>query len=272
MWTDVADLHAFYDSPTGLVARRLIRRKLRLMWPNVAGATVLGFGYATPYLRLFHGEAVRVCALMPPEQGILQWTVNGKVAAGLADETLFPLPDRSVDRLLLVHAVEASEALRPMLAECWRVLADGGRMIIVAPNRRGIWARLERTPFGQGRPFSEGQIRRLLRATNFTPVRNEAALFAPPSRMRMILSTAAAWEKLGERWMGLIAGVTLTEATKQVYSATPLPVRSRMRMLPTPARTAPARTASARATTDRTTKERSATASPLRGDNTARET
>ena len=241
MWTDVADLHAFYDSPTGRMAQRMIRRKLRRMWTNVGGATVLGFGYATPYLHRFQSEAVRVCALMPPQQGILQWTVDGKVAVGLADETLFPLPDSCIDRLLLIHAIEASEALRPMLAECWRVLADGGRMIVVAPNRRGIWARLERTPFGQGRPFSEGQIRRLLRETQFTPVRSEAALFAPPVRRRMILSTANAWERIGERWLGLIAGVTLTEATKQVYSAVPLPVRSPLRMLAVPARPATAR-------------------------------
>ncbi|MYF87446.1 MAG: class I SAM-dependent methyltransferase, partial [Rhodospirillaceae bacterium] len=239
----VADLHAFYASPTGLMARRLIRRKLRLMWPNVGGATVLGFGYATPYLRTFHREAVRVCALMPPQQGILQWTLGGKVAAGLADETMFPLPDGCVDRLLLIHAVEASEALRPMLAECWRVMSDGGRMIVVAPNRRGIWARLERTPFGQGRPFSEGQIRQLLRETQFTPVRSEAALFAPPIRRRAILSTARAWERAGERWLGLIAGVTLTEATKQVYSAVALPVRSPFRILPAPVRPATARKA-----------------------------
>ncbi len=245
MWTDVADLHAFYESPTGAMARRLIRRKLRLMWPNVAGATVLGFGYATPYLLLFCGEAVRVCALMPPQQGVMQWTVDGRVAVGLSDETVFPMPDRCVDRLLLIHAVEASEATRAMLGECWRVLAEGGRMIIVAPNRRGIWARLERTPFGQGRPFSDGQIRRLLRETRFTPVRSEHALFAPPVRRRAILSTANAWERLGEKWLGLIGGVTLTEATKQVYSATPLPVRSRLRMLPVPVRPATARTTQA---------------------------
>ncbi len=242
MWTDVADLHAFYASPTGRMAQRLIRRKLRLMWPNVGGATVLGFGYATPYLHRFQSEAVRVCALMPPQQGILQWTVEGRVAVGLADETLFPLPDRTIDRLLLIHAVEASEAVRPMLAECWRVLADGGRMIVAAPNRRGIWARLERTPFGQGHPFSEGQLRRLLREAQFTPMRSEAALFAPPVRRRAILSTAHAWERIGERWLGPVAGVILTEASKQVYSAIPLPVRAPLRRLAAAPRPATART------------------------------
>ena len=30
-----------------------------------------------------------------------------------------------------------------MMRELWRVLADGGRMIVVAPNRRGLWARFD---------------------------------------------------------------------------------------------------------------------------------
>ena len=57
----------------------------------------------------------------------------------------------------------------------------------------------------------------------------------------MILSTANAWERIGERWLGLIAGVTLTEATKQVYSAVALPARSPFRILPAPVRPAAAR-------------------------------
>ncbi len=49
------------------------------------------------------------------------------------------------------------------------MLAPGGRLVIVVPNRRGVWARFEHTPFGTGRPFSRGQLTELLRETNFTP-------------------------------------------------------------------------------------------------------
>ena len=38
-----------------------------------------------------------------------------------------------------------------------------GKLVIVTPNRRGLWARFEHTPFGTGRPFSRGQLTELLR-------------------------------------------------------------------------------------------------------------
>jgi SAM-dependent methyltransferase len=140
----------------------------------------------------------------------------------LADEADLPLPDLSFDRVLLVHAVECSEQLRSMLREVWRVLADGGRILVVVPNRRGIWARFERTPFGIGHPYTVTQLSRLLRDCMFTPVCAAGALFVPPSHSRMMLAAAPAWEKLGDRWFPRFAGVNMIEATKQIYAAAPL--------------------------------------------------
>ena len=118
----------------------------------------------------------------------------------------------------------------PMLKEIWRVLAGGGRLLVIAPNRRGIWARLDRTPFGSGRPYTMSQLSRLLRDEQFTPVGTGTALFIPPARKRMILRSAAAWERIGKRWFPTFAGVVLVEATKQIY-AKPAPVRAPRRRL-----------------------------------------
>ena len=49
--------------------------------------------------------------------------------------------------------------------EIWRVLSGNGRLLVIAPNRRGIWARFEHTPFGHGRPYTSSQLYRLLRDT-----------------------------------------------------------------------------------------------------------
>ena len=182
MWNDVVDLRDFYDSRLGQMARRLIRRRVRALWPDVPGQAVLGLGYATPYLRQFHGEAERVLAIMPAGQGVLPWPPEGPNAVALADETELPLPDRSVDRVLLVHGLECGEQVRDMLREVWRVMAGSGRLLVVAPNRRGIWARSDRTPFGQGQPYSPPQLSRLLRDNMFTPIQSSQALFMPPTR------------------------------------------------------------------------------------------
>jgi SAM-dependent methyltransferase len=208
MHADVIDLRDFYTGRLGQVARRMIRRRLRLIWPDVTGVRLLGLGYATPYLRMFREEAERV----------LPWPAEGPNAVALADEGELPLQDYSIDRVLLVHGLEYSEQARQLLKEIWRVLAGGGRLLVVVPNRRGIWARIDGTPFGQGHPYTTSQLSRLLREADFTPERASAALFVPPTGSRMMMRSANAVERIGERWFTTFAGVSIIEATKQLYA------------------------------------------------------
>lgn len=227
MRSDVGDLRDFYRSALGRAARRAVRGHLRAVWGDVSGMNVLGIGYATPWLGGLRGEAARAVALMPARQGALRWPEDGTNAAALADEAELPFPDVSMDRVLLVHALESTERLRPMLREVWRVMADGGRLLAVAPNRTGVWARLDRTPFGHGRPFTHAQISRLLRETMFDPGPARFALFAPPSRRRFLIAAAPALERIGARWFPAFGGVLVVEAGKQLYAAAAVPAPPR---------------------------------------------
>ncbi len=238
MWMDVVDLRDFYGSPLGGVARRMIRRKIREIWPDCKDMKVLGLGYTTPYLGLFKSDAERTLAFMPAAQGVLHWPNEKRSLTTLVDEADLPLEDLSMDRVLIVHAVECSEQLRNLLREVWRVLSGSGKVLIVVPNRRGVWARMERTPFGLGRPYSPRQLNSLLRDTMFTPLKAESALYVPPSRSRMIMGSAPAWENVGYRFFPGFAGVCLVEATKQIYAANPCAPekvkRRRLVVMPTP--------------------------------------
>lgn len=218
MWSDVIDLRDFYDTSLGQMARRMIRRQIRLIWPDSHAMRVLGLGFATPYLRPFREETERVIAVMPSSQGVLPWPPEGPGLTCLAEETELPLPDRSIDRVVLVHALESTEQVGATLREIWRILADSGRLLVITPNRRGIWARLERTPFGQGRPYTPSQLTRLLRDNMYTPLQTASALYMPPFKSRFILRSAPAWEQLGGRWFQTFAGVLLVEAAKQIYA------------------------------------------------------
>lgn len=231
MHNDVVDLRDFYATGLGQVARRMIRRRLRELWPHVRGETFLGLGYATPYLRAFRDEAERVIAVMPAPQGVLHWPPEGPNVVALADEVELPLPDLSVDRVLLVHGLECTEQLRPMLREIWRVLSGRGRVLIVVPNRRGLWARREATPFGYGQPYTSGQLSRLLRDNLFTPLQTARALYLPPLHARLMLGSAPAWEQVGARWFQAFGGVVIVEAGKQLYAATAVPAKPRRRVL-----------------------------------------
>ncbi len=217
MALDVVDLRSFYATPLGNVARRLVWQIMRERWSNCVGLSVMGVGYATPYLGPLRDEAVRVLAFMPAEQGVVNWPGHGRSASALVESTMMPLPDSCMDRVLVVHALETLEHPRDVLAEIWRILTPGGRMIVVAPNRRGLWARVDTTPFGQGQPFSKSQLRELLRDTLFSPVHWAEALYVPPFERPYLLSAAPAFEAIGSR-LGLPgAGLHVVEATKQLY-------------------------------------------------------
>jgi len=211
MQLDVVDLRDFYNRPLGGVVRRLLTSRIRARWRSVQGTQLMGLGFAAPYIGMFRGEASRLGALMPANQGALVWPASGPVHSVMVEEATLPLADASVDRLLVVHCLEASERTEALLREIWRVLKPEGRVLLIVPNRRGVWARLDSTPFGHGRPYSRGQLEQLL----------TSALFMPPLDRQWLVRWATAFERIGARlWPGF-AGVIIVEAHKELMGAVP---------------------------------------------------
>ena len=244
MHQDVVDLNAFYLTRLGRVARRMIGQQIRRVWPDVREDVVLGLGYPAPFLGLFRDEADRVLAVMPASQGGMAWPERGRRLVALAADEALPLPDGSIDRILIVHGLEFSEQRRPMLEEVWRVMRPNGRLLVLAPNRHGLWARAEATPFGHGSPFSASQLVRLLRENRFAPRAAGAMLFVPPTGSRAVLRTAAVWQRVGRHLGRPFGGIVYVEAGKTVFEARPVAARRQRRVvvaLPQPA-TAGART------------------------------
>jgi SAM-dependent methyltransferase len=229
-----ADAHAaadFYATARGAVAARVLRERLVLLWPELSGQSVLGLGYAAPYLRLWRERAGRVIALTPAQVGAMRWPPGAACLSCTADEDALPFPDLCFDRILLIHGLEAAENARRLLREVWRVLKDDGRVLVVAPNRRGAWAHVEATPFGQGEPYSPGQIGRLLAASLFRVERRDWALYVPPMGWRVSLRAAPLWERAGRRIVPQLGGLVLTEAVKDVYAAVPHNAQPRRRVV-----------------------------------------
>jgi SAM-dependent methyltransferase len=229
-----ADAHLaaeFYGSARGAVTARLVRERLLAMWPSAQGDAMLGVGYAMPYLRVWRDQASRCIALTPAQMGVARWPPGVPNLSCTAEEDCLPFADLSFDRVLLVHGLEMAENARRLLREAWRVLKDDGRLLIVAPNRSGVWAYRESTPFGHGLPYSTGQLGRLLAGGLFRVERRDAALWMPPSRLRIVLRAAPLFETAGRRMMPGFAGVTLTEAVKDVYAAMPVQAAPRRRLV-----------------------------------------
>lgn len=249
MHLDVIELRRFYyKTRLGMAARRAIGDAIAAHWAEAKGGNLAAFGFAPPFLRPFKDDAQRAIALMPAQMGAFHWPAEAGNITVLADERRWPLATGFVDRLLIVHALENSERPGVVLDEANRVLAPGGRALIVAPNRTGLWARRETTPFGHGRPYSIGQLERLLRQHGLESAGHSAALYAPPTQRRFWLKAAGAAERLGRQLDAQrFAGVFVLEAEKTAYAAprsgAPASAKTRLEVLGgirTPARTKPA--------------------------------
>jgi SAM-dependent methyltransferase len=212
----VTELRDFYGRPLGQLVRRLLLARIRARWRRLNGETLIGLGFASPYLGAYRSEAQRIGSFMPASQGALVWPNNGPNLSVLVDEEQLPLADSSVNRLLAVHCLEVAERTRPLLREMWRVLAPEGRLLMVVPNRSGVWARLDTTPFGQGRPYSRGQLQQLLADALFTPLDWTNALYVPPIERQMVLRSATAFERVGARLSHRLGGVIIVEARKEL--------------------------------------------------------
>ncbi|CUH36036.1 hypothetical protein JSE7799_01171 [Jannaschia seosinensis] len=231
MHLDVHDLrHFYYRTRLGRTAQRAVRNRLLAMWPEAKGQTVAGFGFAVPLLRPYLADARRVIGLMPAPQGVMHWPAGMENVSVLAEETLWPLDTGVVDKLVLLHGFETSENPTAVLEECSRVLGPGGRAVFIVPNRSGLWARRDRTPFGFGRPYSLGQLEAQVKRAGLVPERHGAALFSPPSTHKFWLRASGLLERLGQRLSRSGGGgVILLEVSKKVPARPPAGLAERVR-------------------------------------------
>lgn len=219
-WPDVIDLKLFYASTMGKMAHKTIMSSIRKRWPSAHEEAILGIGFCHIYLQHYIESADRVLALMPSRQGAIHWPADSKNLTFMADEAEIPLADNSVNRILVVHAFENTEQLRLMLQEIWRVLTPEGRVMVIAPNRRGLWARVPSSPFAHGSAFTASQLRDVLREHRLTPHEPEYLLFTPPSSKEYIVKAAPIFESLGRKFCTLLSGLVLLEAEKQIFALT----------------------------------------------------
>ncbi len=220
MQPNVADLEEFYRSALGRTVQAMITRRLAALWPDILGLDVLTLGYGIPYFT--QSDLPRRLAMaMPARQGVEQWPATGGVRSLLVDDEALPFAEAAFDRVLIVHGLEESRAPANLLIEAHRILSPQGRVVCIVPNRTGFWAHHDASPFGHGRAFSRGQMRRLLRECGLQPHAWARALYAPPSRLISSLSAYRAWEQAGERLWPAFGGVIMVEASKQVLVRPP---------------------------------------------------
>ena len=219
MRTDIVNLRQFYSSRLGRKVKHRLRQVMRDVGPVLANDAVVGVGYAIPLLRdMEHNAPGAIVALMPVSQGAIYWPVHLENRSVLADELRPPFAPSSLGRVVMLHALEHVMQPDELLRIYWQLLAPGGRLLLLVPNRHGLWASMGATPFASGTPYTLAKMKELLREADFTLRESTSAMFTPPSSHPLWLHAWRVMEWLGRWLFPRFGGVLVIEAEKQIYA------------------------------------------------------
>ena len=214
------ELQRFYKGALGHIVYDLVTKQISSLWPDVRGLRILGTGYAFSYLEALEKESERSIHISSLPGAVHKWPkLQDKESRLCSAHALYlPLENNVVDRALMIHHLEFVEDVHAGLLEIWRVLKAEGRAIIVFPNRSGLWARTESSPFGYGRPFTCGQAIGALENAGFRCISRRDVLFLPPFDQRHLLQASGALEKVGRYIPFAKPGLHILEVRKEMFA------------------------------------------------------
>lgn len=225
MQLSLEDFKEFYKSPQGKMALGVICENLDKDFSNNQNQNILGYGFTVPVLERLSARPHRTINYFPVfgENEAPQVSGLGQSAKPdiIGEAQFLPFADSEFDKIICLHGIEESDSPKQILREIWRVLAPEGRLILIIPNRRGIWARSDKTPFGHGRPFSRSQLMSLLGDTMFNIKTAKRILYTPPFLCRAHKSVSLGFEKFGPKILPTFGGLLYFELSKRQFIEPP---------------------------------------------------
>lgn len=228
----IDDLISFYGGKYGKVASKFIAEEIKKTWANLQNMEILGFGYTCPLLdyicedNLPPKDPRRIINYNFPDnklpdnkligKSVQKYNPFGKNITIIGEPENLPFVENSFDRILLCHALEEAANPQKMLRELWRVLRPEGKIIFIVPNRRGLMARTDNTPFGQGRPYSRTQFSEFLKDSMFEINIAKRIFFLPPVNKIANEKAAKICEQIGQTLLPHLGGLLFFEATKRI--------------------------------------------------------
>ena len=218
MLFNLKKLVSFYDTKLGRFVKRQIKRQLRSELDQLSNSSyLLSLGYSIPFLGRNWKKFYRFNLFFPATQGCFTFGDEKGNLSALVHENQLPLPDAIVDGMVCSHCFEHTHDEHQLLREIWRVLNGSGKLYLILPNRRGLWARFDNNPYGFGTSYSKRQIRKLLEQHQFIVESVKPVLFAPPSHMHWYHSLITPINHLLKALSNQFCGVYIITAKKQIF-------------------------------------------------------
>ncbi len=172
------NLNSFYKNNLGKSVEIFVQQKINSYIDTRLNKVVMGIGYTEKYLQHFQDNKCTTLSLIP--SFIDNFYCDKNDINVICEEDHLPISNDSCDVFLLVHCLEHSNSPWGLMAEINRILPSGGKIIVVVPNRVGLWSRRTNNPFGSGRSYTKGQLKKLLNSTGFFELEIDYSIYYPP--------------------------------------------------------------------------------------------
>lgn len=226
----------FYHSPLGQMTRDFLAHRLQTIFKDSQpGERILIIGFGVVFAQDFPNVEQRQITLaylngIPP----VPWPEVGAHQACIVSTDSLPFGDVTFDKVIMIHALEFAADPARLLLEVQRVLTAQGQLVCITPNRNGMWAWFEHTPFGEGQAFSRRQLRRLLLSVQLSPLEVRTALYIPPLNFSVhpwVLACARGWERMARTLNFRLGGAVIATAQKQRYAGIPVTTQAQIRKM-----------------------------------------
>lgn len=214
---DVIDLKEFYQSSLSSNVHSIVGKMLKYLRQTSSKNKTLFVGFGAPYA----DKTLNEFLLMQAHIGVLAWPDSHNSRTLLSYENEWAFADHAFDEIIMVHGLEYAQNAGNILSECYRCLRPEGRIITIVPNRRGIWVRSDKTPFGFGQPYTLTQLSFILKKHNFVPVEVIRGLYTFPSSTWLGNLWSWIFEFIASRTLQKFSGLVGVASVKRVYAGIP---------------------------------------------------
>lgn len=218
-------LYSWFDSPLGRSLQAIETNQLRAILPSLFGKVAVQLGTL--------GRMGMIESSPAPTHIVIDLLSHDHAVTVRGRPEELPFEHRSVDITLLPHTLDFAEDPHQVLREIDRVLAPEGHVVILGFNPMSLWGitRLFRKRGGRvpwcGHFFALARIKDWLRLLEYEITTGHMLYYRPPLQNESVMDRLYFMDKVGDRWLPMMAAAYLVVAKKRVFGVTPLRPRWR---------------------------------------------